>query len=131
MPLLRAQMFFALNRSCHKLTRLGAMTREQRNIASALFEPPGKNFMSGVCRAAARTPEEPSSACSATDMIGPHLLGQLAGILVMSMLCDHGVDVYGFDTGNEPPDTPYHYYDEGVPNNKLDEADDKSQIQVH
>ena len=51
-------------------------------------------------------------------MIEPHLLGQLAGILVMSMLCDHGVDVYGFDTGNEPPDTPYHYYDEGVPNSR-------------
>ena len=66
--------------------------------------------------------------CSATDMIEPHLLGQLAGILVMSMLCDHGVDVYGFDTGNEPPDTPYHYYDEGVPNNKLDEADDSKRM---
>ena len=52
----------------------------------------------------------------------------LAGILIMSMLCDHGVDVYGFDTGHEPPNTPYHYYDEGVPNNKLDEADDSKRM---
>ena len=38
----------------------------------------------------------------------------LAGLLLMSMLCGRGLDVYGFDTGDEPPGTPYHYYDRGA-----------------
>jgi hypothetical protein len=95
----RGQMFYALNRSCHQVARLGAMTREQRELANALFKPPDKNFMSG-----------------------------LAGLLVMSMLCDNGVDVYGFDTGTEPKDTPFHYYDDVTPAHQLDELDDSQKM---
>ena len=54
--------------------------------------PPGKNFMSG-----------------------------LAGVLLSALLCDHGVDLYGFDDGTEPKNTSYHFYDDVGSNGNLDD----------
>lgn len=48
----------------------------------------------------------------------------LAGVMMAAMLCDSGVDVYGFDTGVEAAGTPYHYYDEVHPNTRWDGVDD-------
>ena len=36
----------------------------------------------------------------------------MAGLLVAAMLCDDGFDVYGFDTGDEPEGTPYHFFND-------------------
>ena len=49
-----------------------------------------------------------------------HFMTGLAGLLVAAMLCDDGFDVYGFDTGDEPPDTQYHFYDTVQPSEKDD-----------
>ena len=37
-----------------------------------------------------------------------------------AMLCNEGFDVYGFDTGDEPPGTLYHFYDDVQPSEKDD-----------
>merc|ERR1711865_1368008 len=39
-----------------------------------------------------------------------NFLTGMAGLLMAAMLCDDGFDVYGFDTGDEPAGTPYHFY---------------------
>jgi hypothetical protein len=39
-----------------------------------------------------------------------HFMTGMAGLLMAAMLCDDGFDVYGFDTGDEPEGTPYHFY---------------------
>lgn len=36
----------------------------------------------------------------------------MAGLLMAAMLCDDGFDVYGFDTGDEPEGTPYHFFND-------------------
>jgi len=43
----------------------------------------------------------------------------MAGLLMAAMLCDDGFDVYGFDTGDEPAGTPYHFYN----NTQVDSRD--------
>ena len=49
-----------------------------------------------------------------------HFMTGLAALLVAAMLCNEGVDVYGFDTGDEPPGTLYHFYDDVQPSEKDD-----------
>ena len=47
----------------------------------------------------------------------------------MSMLCDRGIDMYGFDTGSEPPGTQYHYYDSSdTANTELDDFVDSKRM---
>ena len=47
------------------------------------------------------------------------------------MLCDGGMDLYGFDTWHEPPSTAYHYYDDDRPNEGLDGVDASKRLLVH
>lgn len=72
--------------------RIVSMTETQRTLVNRTLTPPGKHFMSG-----------------------------LAGVALLAMLCDRGVDLYGFDDGTQPEDTAYHYYDDAVANVTLDD----------
>ena len=38
-----------------------------------------------------------------------NFMSGMASLLMAAMLCDDGFDVYGFDTGDEPEGTPYHF----------------------
>jgi hypothetical protein len=49
-----------------------------------------------------------------------HFMTGLAGLLMAAMLCDEGFDIYGYDTGDEPEGTLYHFYDEVEVNKKDD-----------
>ena len=62
------------------------MPEGTRQLIKEALTPEGKSFMSG-----------------------------LAGIVLASVLCDNGIDVYGYSTGEDPPGTRYHYYDKVVP----------------
>ena len=41
-----------------------------------------------------------------------NFMSGMASLLMAAMLCDDGFDVYGFDTGDEPEGTPYHFYND-------------------
>lgn len=66
------------------------MSQTQRALVNETLTPPGYHFMSG-----------------------------LAGVLLAVLLCDSGVDLYGFDVDNgtqgADSNTSYHYYDTGEP----------------
>ena len=53
---------------------------------------------------------------------------RLAGVMLSALLCDNGFDIYGFDDGEQPKGTKYHYYDDAVANGNLDDFSASQQL---
>ena len=60
---------------------------------------------------------------------GKHFMSGLAGIVVAALMCNSGLDIYGFDTGREPAATFYHYYDpDASPRMDLDDPSESRRM---